>query len=106
MPALPDHLPGIPELGTTGVPLRLRGLPRRADAAAGEHPRRDQAFGQGPPARPPQHPAADDLDPAPQRLEACRGGRRLRDGGADPRPDQVDRTRAGTLTTPSRMATP
>ena len=72
LPALPDHLPGVPQLGPPGLPARLRGLPRRADAPAGEHPRRDAAFRQGPPPRPAQQPAADDADPAPQRPEADR----------------------------------
>ena len=47
LPGLPDHVPGVPQLGPAGLSVRLRGLPRRADAAAGEHPRRDPALRQG-----------------------------------------------------------
>ena len=59
-------------------------------------------------------PAADDADPAPQRAEAGRRRRGLRDGRAGPRQDQGDRTGAGTMTTrrtpcrrsPSEVACP
>ena len=56
---------------------------------AGEHPRRDPAFGQGSPAGAAEQPAADDLDPAPQRVEAGRRGRGLRGG----RPGRATRSR-------------
>ena len=59
LPGLPDHLPGVPQLRAARLPVRLRGLPRRADAAAGEHPRRDPALRQGPQAGAAEQPAAD-----------------------------------------------
>ncbi len=96
-PALPDQFPGVPEYRAAGLPLRLRGISRRADAPPREHPRGNPACRQVPPSRATRPGPADRVDPAPQRVEASDRRRRLRDGGQGSRSDQGDRTRVGAL---------